>query len=285
MIYIDHNDKIMVNYNSTRLKEITNDTGFLPLCVYYNVVLLSNYKLYRVNHLYGTLRLIQMETGKDYVLVDADNFTDKFAQINSEYYQIVVTSLCKITIPAKNSRNILISGDLYFYCDINNNLLCCSRWYVDHASDNKSSLIDDNCDMLLRCCHCNTDSKHHICYSKANKIICRKLIASVSSIVTEIEIEIETYDVDYDGSTIIKIIDDTLLNSDGVLLSLKLYYVTDRCKFCITTKILNVYDFNIIGNTLIYSKNVNQIYNVKKFIDSGCFKKVRTRVKSAAASL
>lgn len=278
MIYIDSDDKIMMKYDANHnLKEVANDTGFVPLSVHCDVILMDNHKLYHVNISCGTLSAIQLETREDYI-VDVDNFTDKFARINLEYYRITHTNLYKITIAAKNVFNILIERKIYFYLDINNKLLCCSDTH-DECANNKSILIiDSDVDLLLFCCYCYTDGKYHMCYSKANKIICCKILISQDNTVKEF------YDINYDGSTIIKKIDNVLLNSDRVLLWLGYIWCSgNHSSFCVTKKLLNVNDFNINYNMLIYLKNNGQIYeNSKKYIGSGCFKKLRNRVKSAA---
>jgi hypothetical protein len=107
------------------------------VCVYVDIILMPDNKLYFINEIYA-LRNLELDTGDDYV-VYSDDFTDEFVKINLEYYRIFST-LCKIPIITKNSCNIknMSASLLYDYC------------YVD--TDNKLILIKkDRSTEILDC--------------------------------------------------------------------------------------------------------------------------------------
>lgn len=67
MIYIRTDNKIMMHIGHTS-QEVNNDTGYLPLCVRENIILMSNYKLYNcIPKMYGSFTLKK-------ILLDDDNF-------------------------------------------------------------------------------------------------------------------------------------------------------------------------------------------------------------------
>lgn len=287
MIYISSDDKIMtIYYRDDNIREITNDTDFLPLHVrvHSNVILISNNKLYSINYYNLSLHEIVMKTVEDYIVTDPDDFTDGFAQINSKHYEIIEDILRGITIAAKDSHNIFITDGWCFYISIGGDLMCCRYRKIDTANNN-SHLCCSGVDLILFCNYDKSDFKFNIICSCANKIIIHKFI-SVNDNIT-------TCNINYNGASIIKIIGRFTLNSDGNLLELvsqhnyNMYY--NVCITAIVARVSGVHDFNIVGDTIIYSNNKNEIYRYyTKYIgtgytDIGYFKNRTSKVKSAAS--
>lgn len=216
MIYISADDKIMIMKSyQDKPEEITNATGLLPLCVYSNVILMSDYTLYAVSvgiFTDDTLNPIVMESKEDYV-VGPNDFTDRFVQINCEYYMIDnMYTLQKIIVTPKNVYNIVfMSGifrdeDYYYYVDTNNRLLRCHAYNL--CTSGESTLLDDDVDYILYCDKSNFS--YNIICSKVNKII--YYVYMTGSLK-----HLYTNTINYTDSKVIKIIDKFLLDSDDNL--------------------------------------------------------------------
>jgi hypothetical protein len=284
MIYISADDKIMIKkLYEDEPKEITNETGLLPLCVHSNTILMSDYKLYAVNigiFTDDTLHLIVMESKGDYV-VGPNDFTDKFVQINCEYYIINnMYTLRKIMITPKNVYNVIFMGGIirnegyYCYVDANNRLLRCHARNL--CISGESTLLDDDVDVdYILCCNKSSFSYNVIC-SKVNKIICYSYTShSLKNFCTK--------NINYTGSRVIKIIDNYFLDSDD-----NLFKFTFDGNAVILMRISVARDFSTYGSDFLFLNSSNKILQLDfhcnyKYVDTdGCFKKTVTRIKSAA---
>jgi hypothetical protein len=289
--YIDTNDKIMIVANN-KPNEIVNDTGFLPLACHSDVFLMSNYKLYKV------INLSLQQIGSDYV-VDSNDFTDRFVQINSEFYEIIGTTLRKIVIKPKNCLAIITDQRNCYYIDTNNKLLLC-RYYKLDAADINSLFLDSDVDLTLYCtgCYVTGNSSYVVC-SKANKIVCYEILRTsiqLPTLSSNIELIGDTHHIfniniriiDYDG-TIIKSMHEFFLDSDNNLYMINQSQISsvyvDYYRYNFTVKLtdipVSVRDFNVSSSGFIYLDADNKIYSIIEQIDRGYFKKRISRVKSA----
>lgn len=284
MIYISSDNKIMI-CDYTKSSEIINDTGYIPICVYSNIILMSDHKLYVVTysdivlHMLGGYKItkIVLMSGEDYY-VEPDNFTNKFVKINSECYKICdkTTSLIKLSIVSKRPHDIIesrVDNMVYNYVDINNNLI-----FFDEKK-NLFKILDSNVDLIfygvgLQCTR--------IIYKKINDTIVYSLYNS--------DILIHTNIINYEGQPIIKTIDLFSLDSGGVLHQFLPgegyeYTITD-ISFRINYTISTIADFNIFFNRICVSDHNKCIYNTDnsslKHIDNGYFRKVPSNTKSAS---
>lgn len=271
MIYIDPDNKIIVKYLFGERQEVINNTGYLPLCVRDNIILMSDGELYSVP--YSNYKLSKINFGHNchcYVVESAD-FTDRFVKIDFEYYEIFNKScklqMRKIPIVAKNCHNIIkIWTNKYIYVDIDNKLV------FFYNSFESCVVLDYDVDSIHYHC-CDYDSIK-IVYTKKNKIICCEYKYSHPT-------QTYTYDVDYNGSTIIKSSDWFALDSDN-----KLYrseFVQNKYTI---TKILDcVVDFVLCDFTLYISDSEHKIYEFNSkcnnYICDGHFGKKMCNVKSA----
>lgn len=273
MVYITSDNKIMARTCDPELIEISNNTSYLPLTIYCNIVLMSHGKLCAIRYYNNlnnlTLLNLELETGKDYV-VNSNDFTEKFVKINSKYYKINGTVLQKIPILAKNSRNIVSAHRLssYYYVDTNNKLS------LFNENDNSIVILDHNVSTLLYNEY-RIEGKNNIICEKNNIIICLKY--DKSSLLS-------THTIDYNGSSIIKTLDWYMLDSDG-----HLYEFLLENNNSVITKILdNVIDFNYCDQDLfildtehkLFRVNIED-YNLTHIDDDSYFKKRVNVTKSS----
>lgn len=258
-------NKIMTNAYNFEQIEIINYTTYIPLCIYGDVILMSNYKLYKIM---GTnLFVIDIGTGDDYI-VEPDNFTHRFVKINSKYYEIRYNTLYKIQIAANNINNIIKFEKVYYYIDADNKLIL----YND--SDKSHTIYDDNVNLLV----CIDYRYNNIIYKKNNVIVCSKCRNAIIS---------NTYVVNCISSlSIKKILGHYILDSDNCLYVIKFDFVND--KFTIVKILDGIIDFNYDYIKLYVLCNDYKIYCVdeysynKKFISGdGYFMKKSNVTKSA----
>jgi hypothetical protein len=156
MAYISCDSKIIIKYQyGDQNPDVINDTNYLPLRICCNIVLLSDNKLYMMiveNRAQANFVLVELaiETECDYT-VDSADFTENFAKINSEYYEINHEHkfLHKLLIIVKTSQNIIKMYNTqsktcdYCYISTNNKLML----FNDH--DQNHILLDDNSDAFF----------------------------------------------------------------------------------------------------------------------------------------
>lgn len=272
MIYINNNN-IYKKYESCsciKSETIINDTEYLPLRAYNNVLLMSDGKLYIFTN-DRKLFLIKMNQGYDYVVDDPNNFTNLFVKINSKYYEIYEKMLYEIPVIANNCDNIYITytnnSHYYYYVNINNELM-----FLDTCNQSKLSIIlDDDVNSIL---YVSSRDKH-IIYVKNDIIIYSKIIN-----LTQLT---NSYAIDYIGGPIIKASGEFILDSYN-----NLYTLT-----CVNGK----YDTKKISERAIdfyhgfcyvhITKTENKIYSISTFdynenyIDIGHFGKKYSNTKSA----
>jgi hypothetical protein len=247
MIYITSDNKIMrcSIIDKTDWIEITNDTYYVPLCIYRNIVLLSNYKLYIVTYEFDKLIELVMTNGEDYKVDDFANyypgdFTDTYVKINSEFYKIKNTRLHKISIVASNSSEIIKRykkhEKIIYYVSKNNKLI------IYNKKDNSRVTLDENVDSIFFV----TDSGSYdtIIYKKTNAFLCSTIIKTKLC---------STYVIDVIGSTIIKKIGRYALDSDN---SLRRFTANINGKYRIQ-KASDIIDFNIFFE-YVYTINADQ---------------------------
>lgn len=274
MIYITSDNKIMRCgiIDKTNWIVITNNTGYMPLCIYCNIVLMSNYKLYVVTYKFDELIELVMVNGEDYRVDDSadnysDSFTDKYARINSEFYEIKNTRLHKISIIAANSSEIIKcytrNKTNFYYVSTNNKLI------IYNKKDNSHITLDENVDSIFfvgKSCTCDT----LIIYKRANTYLC--------SVVDEYELS-STYVIDVIKSTIIKKVNRYMLDSDNNLFIFT--YDIYKKKYRIR-KASDVIDINIFYGHAYIIKEDQQILG--SHTDNDCYlKKKIFNTKSAAS--
>lgn len=276
MFYISSDNKIMM-YTYADHYEIINDTGYLPLCCHANVILMSDRKLYRVN--YGMqagnkLLLLHMISGDYYTFSDSDDFSRNFAKINSEPYEIGVTTLTKMPIADIKSHNIITtllfpSSSVfarYYYVDVNNRLM------VYEKSNKSLTVLDSNVDLIFLY---GRQNGNHIVYKKNATIIYSACYITTLA---------NTYVIDYSGSEIVKSSGEYVLDSDNVLYK---FVFVDK-KYYIKKILSGVTDFNYCMFKLLILNSEHQIcttnchnYGAVRSINGGCFEKKMCNVKSA----
>jgi hypothetical protein len=196
MIYI--NDNNIYFYMHNIITCVPNDTDYLPVCTYNNILLMSNGQLYTIARDY-TLSVLKLKQEDNYVVYPTD-FTDEFAKINSpgEYYGVCETflSFWKIPIVANNSHNIKrvlyeYNGRNYFcyyYVNVNNELVVFDT--LHESSQHK--ILDNNVNLILY----NSWSGDCIIYEKNETIV----FSNISNFMHLTD----HYIIDYDGQSIIK---------------------------------------------------------------------------------
>jgi hypothetical protein len=254
MAFINNNNEIITAYlypQSNNTICVINDTNFLPLSVYRNIILMSDGMLYIIiNKGYGRciLEVLEMNTNKlEQYAGKVSDFTDRFVKINKRCYelQLHTRKLCKIPIVAKNSNNVansFKSYDIYYYVTINNELMCLDK------SNNLQKNLDDNVDTILL---------HHVASHNRNCIIYKKNDMITCSEYYYCRV-INSYVIDYDGSPIIKTLDYFVLDSDGNLHK----FVSNGHLFVIKKVLGNVVDFNISNEILHVLKTDYQMYQI-----------------------
>lgn len=283
MIYINNGNIYALghSFNTGFIRTIENNTGYLPVRICNDILLMSDGRLYRLYCGYGstTLKLLRLGTKqkrKDYT-VDSINFTDEFAEINSsgECYEIYRNTLQKIQIVANNCRNIYMihkyefidSWDCYYYVNINNELIFFDPRYksVQHLDDNVNSIFYFN----------SNDHLRYIIYEKNNIIIYSEII--------NLKKLVNNYTIDYIGQSIIKASGKFILDAHNNLYAL---IMVDK-KF-VTRKISdNVIDFCCDTFYVYITDTLNMIYRIDKhiydkiYIDTGYFTKLFSNTKSA----
>jgi hypothetical protein len=255
------------------IKEISNNTGYLPLYVYINVVLMTDYKLYVV--LSGSNTLSKIKMSLDYV-IDLTDFTNAFVKINSEVCEIFGTTLHKIPVTPKNSHNICSLAcacfNVYCYVDVDGKLIIFNKYNHYHK------IADNDVDNILYCeQYFNVVI---IIYEKNNKIICYKHSDNDNILAIT-----RSHIINYDGSLIIKTLGDYVLDSDNTI-----YEISITCGACtITKKLSNIIDFTVVDSILYILNSEREIYqvdipdyNMTYICDNSYFKKRTNNTKSAA---
>jgi hypothetical protein len=281
MVYITADNEIMTcgAYDVKVPTQIINNTGYFPISVYANVILLSDYKLYAI----VKLKLVEiiMDYGIDYV-VDSDNFTDKFAMINSECYQIyykyglIQPYLQKISVEAKKAQNIIsvISRYIYYYYCVNTDNKLIVKMYSCIRSLHNVVYLDKDVDLLLQVCLSETHLT--VIYKKNNDIICSSY---------DDHILVGTYVITRINSTIIKTLHNFLLDSDA-----NIYEIVFEDNRYSLKKNAMIRDFNVWNNKFYYftdndnyhNHNISHPHCVCINISNNCrFKKSPRNVKSA----
>jgi hypothetical protein len=284
MIYINNNNiyTTYVSFNTNIIGAIENNTGYLPVRVCKDILLMSDSRLYRLYCGYesSTLKLLtlKIKRGDDYV-VDYVDFTDKFVKINSsgEYYEIYGNILRKIQVVANNCRNIhavykykMVDSchcHCYYYVSINNELIFFDSYNKSeqHLDDNVNSILYFNSKNYSGC----------IIYVKNNIIICSNI-----SNFTQLT---DHYVIDYVGQLIIKSSDDFILDSHGDLYQL----ISDGTKFILKKISSAVVDFycDVLRTYIIDTESkiycIDKYNYSKNYIDVGHLAKLFSNTKSA----
>jgi hypothetical protein len=272
MIYINDNNIFVRCNESCTVSNIPNDTGYLPLRAYNNILLMSDGKLYVIT-CDNKLVVLKLNQVDDYV-VDPTDFTDKFVKINSKYYEIYLTSLWKIPVIANNSHNIKrilcvhpCLDYYYYYVNIKNELIVSS-------TPNQYIILDDNVSSIL----------YFHTYARVIYIVYMKNNEMIYSTINNFTQLINSYIIDYTGPSIIKSSDVFLLDSHDNLYEL---IIMGYLK-CVIKKISSdivdfycdeyyAYIINTKNKICYISKcNYNRIY-----IDAGHFGKSSCNTKSA----
>lgn len=280
MIYINDNNIYKRCNILHTISNVFNNTEYLPVCTYNNILLMSDGQLYTVTR-DNNLSALKLEQEDDYV-VDPANFTDVFVKINSKCYEICGALLYKIPIVANNSHNIRritrihISGRRYYYYYYvnNNNELIVFDTFV------KSYKILDNNVSLIIYHNYSKDCYNIIIYIKNNVII-------YSCINTFIQLTY-CHNNNHVDNLIIKSSGDFVLDSHNYL-----YKVIMNNKEVILKKISgDIINFYCDGTSCAYvidtESHIHCIseydYN-KKYIDVGHFGKKISNTKSANNTL
>lgn len=281
MIHITNDFKIIEDFGFyPNLSEIDNYTGCTPLCVYGNIILMSDGKLYVVNYLTGYKLLEIIFESKENYAIGPDDFSHQYAKINSKYYNFYTLThkyeYMNIPIVAKSPDYIYRSGLIYYYVNADNKL------FAHHIYVGRDTWLDNNVDMLFFSKNTNNFNNHDIIYKKNDSIIYIKYNGWTIG---------EKYVINYDGSPIKKKMNKFLLDYDNRMYK----FITDSDNKYILKKILDdVIDFNydddnrdnnnklriIDSEYKMYSVN-NYDYEIKYITDDGYFKKERNNIKSA----
>jgi hypothetical protein len=282
MIYISSNDKIMMkNCHDKPIIEIVNNTGYLPLHILSNIILMDNYKLYTVLREIGyKLFELNMTDNTDYI-VDQCDFNEEFVKMNSsgDYYQIVDKSLHKIPVIAKNSSSIanvkFEIHDYIVYINLDNSLILFDR------NTTCSIFLDINVNSLIF--YKNDRYSINIICKKDNQIICYVFGYDNHT-------NFDTYVVTYNSSAIKKKLGEFVLAKDTIYRFAENRY-TRRIS---PIPLIKANDFNVHNGELIILNDMNEIISVRLasgfyvlydaiYIDTnGWFKKKVHGVKSAA---
>lgn len=275
MIYINE-DNIIISCDAFYThKHVVNNTGYLPLHVHGNTLLLSDRRLYKIHD--DKLSILYLKQKNYYAIdyvIDSADFTDKFAKINSEHYDIYGIWLLKNPAIANNSYNIkrILCEHYeykYYYVNVNNELAVFGEL---HKSE-KHTILDNNVSSIL---YRNYQSDDHcIIYMKNNAIIYSRI-----SNFTQLT---DHYVIDYVGQSIIKSSDDFLLDSRN-----DLYQFIKDNKKVITKKISDsVVDFYCDSTCTYITDTENRIYCIdknnysRKYIGVGHFGRSLRNTKSA----
>jgi hypothetical protein len=277
MYYITHDNKIMAWHSIGTDIEVINNTGYLPLCMKGDIVLMSNNKLYVIK-MFERYKLCELTIKMKSCVLNNDDFNTRFVIINLKCYEInAELSLTKINnnITLNNHINIIeLYGGPYLYCDASNNLILFDKW------KNQSPVILDNqVDTILFCTWNGRSCTINIIYKKLNTIIC----SSYSRLTL-----IDTYTINYEGSHIVKILDiGIFLDTDK-----DVYMVTFVDNKYILEKMgsdvidINSYNMNLYiidtEHRLYYAGSRHHKNYVKTHIANNCyFTKTRRSIKSA----
>jgi hypothetical protein len=196
---------------------------------------MSDYKLYTINLLSrptNDLSEIKLSADNDYV-IETDDFTNKFAKINSEYYEIVDNVLYKIPVIAKNSQNIITietrTNKYIVYVNFGDNLV------VFNFADTTNTILCSDVETMLQCAEI-TDS-FNIVYKKNNisQIIC--------STYNDNLVHVKDNIIDYEDCVIIKVVGSYFLNSNNNLYVPCFRIRSSGCLLC--KKIGKIFDFNV----------------------------------------
>lgn len=272
MLYI--NDNNIYATSSYRVSQcVSSNTEYLPVCTYNDILLLSDGRLYEMTY-DDKLSVLLFSKQDDYV-VDSADFTDRFAKINSEYYEMRMRRLMKIPVIANNSHNIKKIGYehhkyKYYYVNINNEL---AVFDALHKSA-QCKILDDNVSLILILCH-NSQNNHCIIYVK-NNIIIYSDISNFTQLSNH-------YVIDYFGRSIIKSSDGLILDSHNDLYQL----VRDDKKFILKKISDNVINFQCDSFHAYITDTESEIYRIgrytynRKYIGVGHFGKTFSNTKSA----
>jgi hypothetical protein len=221
MIYIV-NDDIVVNFGQYRESiYVDNDTGYYPLCIRSDAILMSNNKLYIVNN-WPRYKLfeIKLKSKEDYS-VYPDDFTCVYVKIELEYYKICVVAynysyMDKIPIIVKSpsciTGNILDGG--YYYVGSDNKLTSLK------SKNNLATVLDNDVDIIFFIAASGGfDRYNSVIYKKKNFIICLKCYDSRI---------INKYYISYDGPSIKKILDKFVLDFDNCVYR---FSITDNYEY------------------------------------------------------
>lgn len=265
------------------MTKINNNTGYLPLCIRGNVILLSDHKLY--THTTDILIEIKIESGDNYMITNCDGFTDGFAIINFEYYEIYHNLLKKMTIIPKNIFCVISAymkvdvytypRHFYYYIDTDNKLhKKCADQYQKYSDD---AVEDSDVDILLL--HYNDGPCYYLIYVKNNRVICREYRLSKFH---------HQCMINYNGGIIKKILGKYLLDVDNKLF----VFNFTKIKYEINIQyICEALDFNVYFGRLIILDTNNKLCLINNTLDEfsctkididGYFKKRITNTKSAA---
>lgn len=272
MIYINGDNIFACHFSSYASEHIDNDTGYLPLRVHNDTLLLSDGRLYKIT-CDNILSVLKINQSYDYV-VDSADFTDKFAKINSEYYKIDEMSLCKIPIIANNSHNI---GRIecehdeyyyYYYVNVNNELV----FFDEFHKSEQYKILDSDVNLIFVKCYYE---KYYVIYTKNNTIIYFNI-----NNFTQLT---DSHIVKSTNKFIIKLSNDFLLDSRNDLYQL----ISDNKKLVlekISDGVIDLYyDSSYVHFTDTESRiyRINRYCNSKKYIGVGNFGKPCSNTKSA----
>jgi hypothetical protein len=275
MIYINHNNIYMLCNKSHAIIDIPNDTEHSPLCTYNNILLMSDGKLYTVSR-NNKLLVVSLKESDC-----ATDFTNSFAKINSEYYEICETSLLNIPFTANNVRNIIkichrnILGNNYYYYHVNNNNIL----NVYDVRNSYGSCVTSRY-TILDCCvslilHCDGNC---IIYMKKNKIVYSRIRN-----FTQLPDRTNRHVIYYTGQPITKSSDSFILDSHNNLYAL----VMNDEKFDLKKISDGVIDFYCDKIYVYITDAMNMIYCINKcdysskYIGAGHFGKALIYNKSA----
>jgi hypothetical protein len=273
MIYINEGNIFKYHNSFCTRKQIVNDTGYLPLRVYNDILLLSDRRLYMIS-IGDNLLVLDSSRGHDYI-VDSANFTDTFAKINSEYYEMFGIWLSKIPVIANNSHNIVKEVCInyyyyyWYYINVNNELVVFNA--LGESVQNK--VLDNDVSLILY--HNYKSDGHCIIYAKNNTIIYSK-ISNFTRLTSD-------YAIDYIGQLIIKSSGDFLLDSDNNLYQ----FIIDNKKFILKKISGYVIDFCCDTSYVYITDTEDKIYRIDKYIhdkiyiSNGHFGKPFSNTKSA----
>lgn len=278
MIYIN-NTNIFMRCNTTgTISHVSNNTGYFPLRVYDNILLMSDGKLYTII-CNNELSILKIDSESDDYMVDSTDFTDKFVKINSKYYIICSSLLLLYAIPvpviANNSHNIkrLFHNNLkyyrcYYYVNIDNKLV----FFGAPNILNQYIILDDDVSSIL---YLHTDGMY-IIYVKNDTII--------YSGINDFTQLIDSYVIDYIGQSIIKSTDMFFLDSHNNLYEL---IIVNGSK-CVIKKILSdIVDFYCSKFYICIIDTEGKIHHINKnnysklYIGVGHFGKSLRNIKSA----